>query len=235
MINPVRIFLAGATGAVGRSMCRMLDGLGYEVFGMTRSPEKAAFLEALHVTPVIADVYDAERVASLLAAIRPQIVVHQLTDLPYGLPPDKMAEGRQNNTRIRDVGTRHLVQAGRAAGVVRFIVQSIAFAYAPGPLPHTEADPLASEALRAFEQQVLDGPFEGIVLRYGQFYGPGTGAERVPDSCIVHVDAAAHAAVLALSRGRRGVYNIAEDSGVVSSDKAIRELGWDAAFRNEAQ
>ena len=92
MISPVRIFLAGATGAVGRSMCRMLDGLGYEVFGMTRSPEKAAFLESVNVTPVIADVYDADRVAALLATIGPQIVVHQLTDLPYGVPADKMAE-----------------------------------------------------------------------------------------------------------------------------------------------
>jgi hypothetical protein len=121
------------------------------------------------------------------------------------------------------------------------IAQSIAFSYTPGPQPHDEGAPLhvgaagrAGETARgvaSLEQQVLHGPFEGLVLRYGKFYGPGTGFDEPPRGGPVHVDAAADAARRAVTRGGPGVYNIAEDDGAVTSRKAAVELGWSPAFR----
>jgi nucleoside-diphosphate-sugar epimerase len=131
--------------------------------------------------------------------------------------------------------------AAQAAAVRRFIVQSIAFVYAPGRQPHPETDPLnvadgprvvTARGAAAMEQQVLgaDG-LDGIVLRYGQFYGPGTWYDAPGRAPGLHVDAAAQAALLALTRGAPGIYNIAEDDGVVSVAKAVAELGFDPAFR----
>ena len=111
------------------------------------------------------------------------------------------------------------------------VVQSIAFAYEPGPTPHREDSPLRAGGLAAFERQVLDAPLTGIVLRYGKFYGPGTGFDEPPKDGPVHVDAAAHAARLAATLGKAGVYNVAEEDGAVTSEKARRELGWEAGFR----
>jgi nucleoside-diphosphate-sugar epimerase len=225
------IFLAGATGAVGRVLCRLLVEAGYDVTGLTRAAEKAPMLESLGVKPVIANVYDTDLLTALIHDAQPTIIIHQLTDLPYGVPADKMAAARVHNDKIRDVGTRNLIQACQGIAVTRFIAQSISFAYQAGPLPHVESDPLSSESLTAFENQVLEGNFAGIVLRYGRFYGPHTGAERLEGPNRVHVDAAAQAALLAVTRGQRGVYNIAEDEEEVTSQKAIRELGWNPAFR----
>jgi nucleoside-diphosphate-sugar epimerase len=153
-----------------------------------------------------------------------------------------MAEARIRNARIREVGTRNLVMAAVAAGVKRLVAQSIAFAYAPGPLPYDEesplnvaaadaADALTARAVASLEQQVLGAPLVGIVLRYGKFYGPGTGFDVRPGGGLVHVDAAADAARRAVTRGRPGVYNIAESDGTVSSRKAEGELGWRSDFR----
>lgn len=231
MTNHLSIFVAGATGAVGRVMCRLLVDAGYEVTGITRAPEKAPFLESLGVKPAVVNVYDTERLNAAVRAAQPNVVIHQLTDLPYGVPKEKMAEARFNNAKIRDVGTRNLIQACQGLGVTRFIAQSIAFSYQDGRLPHVESDPLASESLAAFENQVLTGNFEGIILRYGRFYGPHTGAETLEGPNRVHVDAAAQAALLAVTHGQPGVYNIAEDEEDVTSQKAIRELGWNPAFR----
>lgn len=199
--------------------------------GTTRSSERATALRAMGVEPVIVDVYDEAALHRAVAEAQPAIVIHQLTDLPPGLDPAKMEEGRIRNARIRDVGTRHLIAAAVACGVKRMIVQSIAFMYAPAPMPYDETSALASEALASFEQQVLDAPLDGIVLRYGRLYGPGTGFEEPPNAGPLHVDDAAHAARLAVMRGEPGVYNIAEDDGTVSIQKAARELGWRAGFR----
>lgn len=169
-----------------------------------------------------------------MAEAQPAAVIHQLTDLPPGLDPAQMSEALVRNARLREVGTRNLLAAAVPVGVRWLIAQSIAFAYAPGPQPYREDSPLnpRTQGVPSLEQQVLEAPLEGIVLRYGKFYGPGTGFDRPREGGpVVHVDAAADAARRALTRGRRGVYNVAEEDGTVSSQKAIRELGWDPAFR----
>lgn len=227
-----RIFVAGASGAIGRVLCRLLLADGWTVVGTTRSPDKAGVLQAMGVMPVVVDVFDADKLHSAVAESGAGIVIHQLTDLPPALDPAKMAEGRVRNARIRETGTRNLVMAAVAADVRRMVAQSIAFAYAPGPLPHAEDAPLSAEAsaVISLEQQVLGAPLTGIVLRYGKLYGPGTGFDVVPAGGPVHVDAAADAARRAVTAGA-GIYNIAEDDGSVSSVRAQRELGWHSGFR----
>ena len=131
-----KIFVAGASGAIGRRLCRLLVGDGWSVVGTTRSMDKAPLLRDIGVEPAIVDVFDE---ASLLAIVRkaePDIVIHQLTDLPPALDPAKMAEALVRNARIREIGTRNLVAAAAAAGAKRMVAQSIAFAYAPGPVPY---------------------------------------------------------------------------------------------------
>jgi nucleoside-diphosphate-sugar epimerase len=233
-----RIFLAGATGVIGRRLAAMLLEAGHAVTGTTRSSDKADALRAMGVEPVIVDVFDTEALARAVAAARPEIVIHQLTDLPRQLNPAKMEDAIRRNARLRTEGTRHLVDASVAAGVRRLIAQSIAWAYAPGPEPHAESDPpdVGAQGLRAIsvggivalERAVLDAPLEGIVLRYGQLYGPGTGTDAPAGASPVHVDAAARAALLAIDHGARGIYNIAEPNTYVRTDKALAELGWPA-------
>lgn len=236
-----RIFVAGASGVVGRRLCRLLVEDGWHVHGTTRSVDKAKGLRELGVTPAVVDVFDEAALRRAVADANPAIVIHQLTDLPPALDPAKMPDARLRNARIRDVGTRHLVAAAVASGVVRMVAQSIAFAYAPGPLPHSEDAPLdmdsthesiaiTARGVASLEQQVLGARLVGIVLRYGKLYGPGTGFESPPKGGPVHVDAAAHAARLAVTRGA-GIYNIAESDGTVTTAKAVNELGWDAGFR----
>lgn len=231
-----RIFLAGATGVIGRRLAAMLREAGHTVIGTTRSPAKSDALRAIGVEPVVVDVFDAEALARAVAAAKPEIVIHQLTDLPRGLDPAKMDDAIRRNARLRTEGTRHLVDAAVAAGARRLIAQSIAWAYAPGVEPHAESDPLdiGAHGMRAvsvggivaLERAVLDAPLEGIVLRYGQLYGPGTGTDAPAGASPVHVDAAARAALLAIDRGAPGVYNIAEPNPHVSTQKAEAELGW---------
>ncbi len=242
MVIGKRVFLAGASGAIGRRLCRLLVEDGYTVIGTTRSPAKVAMLEALGVIPVVLDVFDADALRSSLIESKAILVIHQLTDLPPGLDPSLMAEARIRNARLREVGTRNLVAAAIAAKVERVVAQSIAFAYAPGPLPFDESAPLnvnaadAPAALTArgvasLERQVLGGPFIGMVLRYGKFYGAGTGFDDPPPGGPVHVDAAADAARRAIMFAESGIYNVAEEDGTVSSAKAARELGWSPRFR----
>lgn len=223
--------MAGATGAIGRRLCAMLIEDGWHVTGTTRYPHKAGALRSIGVEACVVDVFDARKLLDAVTRARPDIVIHQLTDLPPGLDPAQMAEGRIRNARIRDIGTRNLVAAAVACGVNRMVVQSIAFAYQPGPLPYREDSPLGIASIADFEQQVIDAPLAGLVLRYGRLYGPGTGFDDPPQDGPVHVDAAADAARRAATLGNRGIYNIAEDDGTVSSAKAKRELGWDPAFR----
>jgi nucleoside-diphosphate-sugar epimerase len=237
-----RIFLAGASGAIGRRLGRLLRDAGHEVTGTTRSAAKADALREIGVEPVIVDVFDADALARAVRTARPSTVIHQLTDLPPGLDPARMDEAIARNARLRREGTRHLVLAAIAAGARRLIAQSIAWAYAPGPEPHGEDDPLDAGAtgaravsvggVIALEEAVLNAaPLEGIVLRYGQLYGPGTGVDRPTGSAPLHVDAAAYAALLAIDRGAPGAYNIAEPNAYVATDKARSGLGWEPGLR----
>jgi nucleoside-diphosphate-sugar epimerase len=235
------LFLAGATGAIGRRVAPLFVAAGWRVVGTTRSSDKAPMLRELGVEPVVVDVFDAAALRDALEAVRPQVVMHQLTDLPPGLDPARMAEASQRNARIRDEGTRNLVAAAVAADVRRIVAQSIGFAYADGPLPHSEDDPLDSDfdgprgvslrGVASLERQVLQAPLEAVVLRYGRLYGPGTGFDAAAGAAPVHVDAAARAAELAVLRGKTGIYNIAEDDGTLACDRAKRELGWSADWR----
>ena len=234
-----RVFVAGAGGAIGQPLVRLLVDAGFKVFGTTRSAERAATLKKLGASPVVVDVFDAAALTQEATKAEPEIVIHQLTDLAQGTDPAR-------NARIRNEGTRNLVAAAQAAGARRLIAQSILWVYAPGGEPHGEDDRLDLEAtgpraltvggVVALERQVLGAaPLTSVVLRYGQLYGPNTGravANDVPSP--VHVDAAAAAAWLAVDKGS-GVYNIAETNALVRVDKAKRELRWDAAFRLPAR
>ena len=238
----MRIFLAGATGVIGRRLAGLLHAAGHEVVGTTRASAKTDGLRAIGVIPVVVDVLDADAVTQAVAAARPDIIIHQLTDLPSAPGTPGYAAAQQANRRLRIEGTANLMQAAQQAGVRRAIAQSIAFIYAPGEGPRSEADPLdtAAEGARqgtvqgiaALEREVLQTPgiVVGVVLRYGYLYGPHTWYAAPPKPPSLHVDAAAHAALLAVSHGV-GIYNIAEDDGAVSIAKAVRDLGFDPAFR----
>jgi nucleoside-diphosphate-sugar epimerase len=232
------VFVAGAGGAIGRVLCGLLLEDGWRVVGSTRSTATAARLQAIGVVPAIVDVFDAEALVSAVKAAGPSVVVHQLTDLPQDYSRSSMATARPKNARIREIGTAHLVTAAVRAGARRLVAQSIAFAFLPGPRPYLEQaalDAASAPAVAALEQLVLDSPLEGIVLRYGRLYGANTWHDRPTGEAPVHVDAAADAARRAVTRGSAGIYNIAEADGVVSSEKAIHELGWDPDFRAVVQ
>lgn len=234
------VFVAGASGAIGRRLCQMLVAEGWAVTGTTRSQDKVALLRELGVTPVVVDVFDAERLQEVVCQDKPEIVIHQLTDLPPALDPSKMEEALVRNARLREIGTRNLVGAAVAAGAQRLIAQSLGFVYAPGATPFQEEAPLMLEdpaygetvrAVASLEQQVLAAPLTGLVLRYGKLYGPGTGFDEAPEGSPIHVDEAADAARLALTQGPAGIYNITEDDGVASIEKARTLLGWKPGFR----
>jgi len=242
----MRIFLAGATGAIGRRLVPLLLGTGHDVVGTTRSTSKADALRAAGVEPVVLDVFDAAGLARAVSAARPDIVVHQLTDLPPGLDPSRMDEGTRRNARMRSEGTQNLVAVALAAVARRLITQSIAWMYAPGPEPHHEDDPLDIHAqgtraitvagVVALERLTVSSPpIEGTVLRYGHLYGPNTGADVAGEMPSLHVDAAASAALLAIEKTCRGIYNIAEPNGYLSIEKARHVLGFDPNFRMERQ
>lgn len=242
MTNQKIIFIAGACGAIGKRLCQILVNDGWSVVGTTRRAEKKSILKEIGVEPVIVDVFNEKILTDVIRKVRPKVVIHQLTDLPFGLDPKKMEEALIRNARLREIGTRNLVTAATQAGVTRMIAQSIAFVYEPGPTPYMEESPLlnfadpvygmTSKAVASLEQQVLESPLEGLVLRYGLLYGLGTGFDHaVPGFPPVHVDAAANAASLAINHGTSGIYNVAEDTGIVSNKKATDLLKWDARFR----
>jgi nucleoside-diphosphate-sugar epimerase len=228
----MRVFLAGAAGAVGRRLVPLLIEAGHAVTGTTRSRERADWLRTAGVRPAVVDVYDAAALQQAMDHARPEVVIHQLTDLPQDYDPKTFRAALARTARLRVEGTANLVAA--AAGARRLIAQSLAFVYAPGPLPHRESDPLSAEAqaIATLERLVTTTPeIEGVVLRYGHFYGPGTWTPDPRGDTPVHVDAAAYAALLAVTRGCGGIYNIAEDLGSVSIERARKGLGWDPAFR----
>jgi nucleoside-diphosphate-sugar epimerase len=238
----MRVFLAGAAGAIGRRLVPLLLRAGHEVTGTTRSAATASELARAGVVPAVLDVFDAPALMMAVRAAKPAVIIHQLTDLPRQFDEARISVSYAKNARIRTEGTRNLIAATQAAAARRFIVQSIAFAYAAGREPHPETDPLnLADPVRAvtvkgaadMERQVLSASgLDAIVLRYGLLYGPGTWREASSGpKPALHVDAAAHAALLAITRGAAGVYNIADDDGAVSIAKARAELGFDPRFR----
>jgi nucleoside-diphosphate-sugar epimerase len=235
----MNVFLAGATGVIGRPLIGLLRGAGHAVTGTTRSPAKLAGIEALGAKGVAVDAFDAEGLKRAVVAAAPDVVIHQLTDLPDVSDPAQMATVREKNARLRIDGTRNLMAAAKAANVRRVVAQSIAFVYAPGPKPHREGDPLETdevnrsvEGVKGLEHAVLNTPgIDGIVLRYGRLYGPGTWFDKPGGPGALTCGAAAQAALLAMTRGTPGIYNIAEDDGTFSVEKARRELGFDPSYR----
>jgi nucleoside-diphosphate-sugar epimerase len=238
----VKVFLAGASGAIGRRLTPLLLAAGHEVTGATRTTANALELESTGIRAAIVDVYNAEALKRAVNAARPEVVIHQLTDLPRVFDEAELVAAYPRNARIRTEGTRNLVAAAKAAGARRFIVQSVAFAYAPGKEPHVETDPLnvadgprvvTVRAAADMEQQVLNSGMEAVVLRYGLFYGPGTWTDTAVRKPSLHIDAAAEAALLAVT-GTIGIFNIADDDGTVSIAKARKQWGFDPDFRLKA-
>lgn len=238
------MFVAGASGVIGQTLCKMLLAEGFEVYGTTRSEIKAETLATMGIKPVVVDVFDAEKLMQQMVAIRPDVVFHELTDLPDGLAADQMEAALVRNARIRDEGTRNLVRAAKASGVKKIIAQSIAFVYEPSEnLPFTEDSPLlnfadpvygeTAKGVHSLEQQITtDSDFVGVVFRYGWLYGEGTGFNTAVDFVPpVHKDAAAHAALLALQVEQSTIFNAADDDARLSSEKVKRELGWKPDFR----
>jgi nucleoside-diphosphate-sugar epimerase len=225
----MRIFVAGATGVVGRRLLPLLLRAGHEVWGTTRRPDRTSQLIDMGARPVVVDAYDPARLAEAVADAAPDVVVQQLTDLA--------GEDRAANARLRIEGTRNLVEAARAAGVETMLAQSIAWIYAPGVTPAVETDPLDPEAapfpgVSALEEAVATMP-RGVVLRYGMLYGPGTWYARdgamadraragelraTPTwSAFLHADDAAAAAVAALD-WPAGPVNVVDDEPATERD-----------------
>jgi nucleoside-diphosphate-sugar epimerase len=255
----MRVFVAGATGAIGKQLVPRLVAAGHQVHGMTRSGSKEAMLRELGAQPVVADALDPDQVAEAVGRARPDVIVHQLTSIPARLDLRHFDRDFALTSRLRTEGTDYLLSAGQALGVQRFVAQSYFGAYArTGAAVKTEEDPLdpappremrgVAASIRHLEQAVLGARWtEGIVLRYGAFYGPGTslapGAEQVEmirrhkfpivgDGggvwSFLHVADAAEATVAAVERGSRGVYNVVDDDPAPVAEwlpALARELG----------
>lgn len=236
----MRVFVAGATGAIGRPLVLRLVEAGHDVIGMTSTPANTGVVEAAGARPVVCDALDQEELRRVVAEARPEVVISQLTRLPREYNPRKIDYGPTN--RARAEGGHNLIVAARAAGARRFITQSIAFIYAPegGMVKDEEARPWADapEPFGSGAGPTLDHEREatgaeglaGLVLRYGQFYGPGTYyasdgslAEQVRKRrfpivgrgegrfSFCHVEDAAAATVAAVRRGAPGIYNVVDD------------------------
>jgi len=237
----MNVFVAGATGAIGRQLLPRLIEAGHTVAAMTRRDDRVSDLRAVGAHPVVLDVFDAEILQRAVVDAKPEVVIHQLTSIPHRIDPRQIRRDMAPTNRLRTEGTRLLLQAAIAAGARRFVAQSIATYYAPGKRPATETDPLYKHAPAAFveiveavsqlEDLVLNTPgIEGVALRYGHFYGPGTmysadgsftndvRRRRVPIIgngggvfSFTHVEDAAAATVAAVERGDPGLYNIVDD------------------------
>ena len=246
----MKVFVAGATGVLGRVLVPQLVARGHEVVGMTRTASKQDLVRSLGARPVVADALDPDAVAKTVASAEPEVIVHQLTALSGRMSaremrhPERSAAFTMTN-RLRTEATDHLLAAGRAAGARRFVAQSFGafrWARAGGPA-QTEADPIDPDppaALRMalpgilhVEEAVTTIEWgEGLALRYGGFYGPGTGISRSPDAVMaapirkrqfpivgdgggvwshIHIEDAAAATAIAVERGRPGVYNVVDD------------------------
>lgn len=241
----MKVLVAGATGAIGRPLVVELVGRGHEVFGMTRSESKREQIESLGAKAVVADALDPEAVARAVAESRPEVIVHELTAIDSGTDFRRIDEGFLLTNQLRTEGTDHLLSAAKAAGVRRFVAQSFAplIYERSGSMVKTEGDPVdshppqaalrTSESLRYLERAVTEAAgLEGIVLRYGGFYGAGTSMAVSPDGemteavrgrklpvvgrggavwSFIHVEDAAEATAIAAESGEPGIYNIVDD------------------------
>ncbi|MFL5688440.1 MAG: NAD-dependent epimerase/dehydratase family protein [Chloroflexota bacterium] len=232
-----RIFLAGANGAIGRRLTPMLVAAGHEVTGTSRTAGGADAIAAAGANPALVDVFDKAAVGDATRRGRPDVVIYQVTDLSMPPGQDLTDEKLEANARLREIGIRNVAAATAEVGARRLIAQSIAWLFLPGPEPHTEEDsivppppaviPRTRQAVIDLERVTTTDPaFEGVVLRYGRLYGPGTWTLDPDEPPTVHVDAAARAALLAVDRGEPGIYNVVNDGGPVSNAKARRLLGW---------
>ncbi|MBW4523279.1 MAG: NAD(P)-dependent oxidoreductase [Scytolyngbya sp. HA4215-MV1] len=244
----MRIFVAGATGAIGRPLLAQLLAKGHQVVALTRSPEKAKALVQQGVEPAIADVFDPDAVKAAVSHAQPDVVIEQLTALPKTYTRESMSAAAALNTRIRLEGGANVLAAAQAAGVQRYLRQSIGFWAISGTGLADEETPLSLDASPAvaadakivteIERRLLTTPnLEGIALRYGFFYGPGTWFH--PDGDVanqvhqqqfpivgngegvwswLHIEDAAIATVAAAERGNSGIYLIADDHPLAVRD-----------------
>jgi nucleoside-diphosphate-sugar epimerase len=249
----MKIFVAGATGAIGRPLIAELLAKGHAVVALTRSPEKAPALAEQGIEPAIADVFDPEAVKAVVSRAQPEIVIEQLTALPKHYTRESMNAAAALNNRIRLEGGANVLAAAQAAGARRYLRQSVAFFAIPGPGLADEDTPLAFDAspgvaagareIAELEERLLGNPnLEGIVLRYGFFYGAGTWfnpdgdvAQQVRQQQFpivgkgegvwswLHIEDAAIATVAAAERGKPGIYLVANDQPLT-----VRE--WLTAF-----
>jgi 2-alkyl-3-oxoalkanoate reductase len=249
----MKIFVAGGTGAIGRPLIAALLAKGHTLVALTRSPEKAQAFVEHGIEPAIADVFDSDAVKAVVRRAQPEVVIEQLTSLPRTYTRESMNAAAALNNRIRLEGGANVLAAAQAAGVRRFLRQSVAFYAIPGPGLADEDTSLAFEASPAvaagarevteLEHRLLENPnIEGIVLRYGFFYGPGTWfnpdgdvAQQVRQQQFpivgngegvwswVHIEDAAIATVAAAEQGNPGIYLVANDQPL-----AVRE--WLPAF-----
>jgi nucleoside-diphosphate-sugar epimerase len=241
----MKVFVAGATGAMGRQLLPALTANGHEVVGMTRSPEKRDLIRRLGARPVVTDALDPEAIAGAVAEAEPEVVIHQLTAIDAGTFSRSVDKSFRGTNRLRTQGLDHLLAAAQAVGARRFIAQSFAgwpFERTGGSIK-TEEDPLQEHppktvsrtlaAIRHVEETVTGADtIEGIALRYGGFYGPWTSISVDPDGeqvemirkrrlpvigngagiwSLVHIEDAAAATAAAVSRGKRGLYNVVDD------------------------
>lgn len=236
----MNVFIAGGSGAIGRQLVPMLVQAGHRVLAMTRTEQGAVALQAMGATPVVADVFDAARLADVVQSAEPEIVIHQLT--AFGTPA---GDPLQETIRVRTQGTRNLVEAARKSSARRFITQSISFICTPIGGGLTDEDtplylsappairPLAQSIAELEEQTLGHEGLHGVVLRYGWFYGPGTSYDSdgvIPRAIrrgrmaivgagdgtysFVHVHDAAVATMKALLHAQPGIYNIVDDAPV---------------------
>jgi nucleoside-diphosphate-sugar epimerase len=240
----MKVFVAGATGAIGKILVPKLVAGGHEVVGITRTPAKQDLVRSLGARPAVADALDPDAVARAVAEAEPEVIVHQLTALG-SIDLRHVERSFAETNRLRTEGTDHLLAAGRAVGVRRFVAQSYAgwpFARTGGPVKD-ESDPLdptppadlrtTLDAIRYLEEAVTGAAWtEGVVLRYGGFYGPGTSISIRPEGehvelirkrkfpmvgngagvwSFIHIEDAAAATVAAVEHGERGIYNVVDD------------------------
>ncbi|HEY8548061.1 MAG TPA: NAD(P)-dependent oxidoreductase [Acidimicrobiales bacterium] len=241
----MKVFVAGATGAIGKQLVPLLADRGHHVVGMTRSPDKADQVRRLGADPVVADALDAASVAQAVGEAEPDVIVHQLTAIPASVNMRRFDRDFALTNRLRTEGTDHLLAAARAVGVKRFVAQAnaaVPYERSGGPVK-SEDDRLdetppkvmrsGMEALRHLETAVLGAAWtEGVVLRYGWFYGPGTSVALEPLGSqvellrkgqfpivgdgggiwsFIHIHDAATATVAAIENGPGGVFNVVDD------------------------
>jgi 2-alkyl-3-oxoalkanoate reductase len=232
----MRVFVAGATGVIGRALLPALSAAGHEPIAMTRSSQKADALRARGIETYVCDVYDAPGLQRTISEARPEQIVHLLTDLPASIDLRRFEQATASTGRLRQLGTANLIAAAQAAGGARIVAESIAFAYAPVGEPVKDEDaplatatlPFVAEPLADLERQVL--AVGGTTLRYGWLYGPGTAFtsggswtsqlrhRRLPIVgagsgvfSFLHVEDAASATLAALDHGEPAIFNVVDD------------------------